>query len=104
VATMRCGVPPGAAGDDISISTIDVAGLDPEDAVSKLVAQNQALAAHASRLKNIGDDNWQLRADNDALLSRTRQLELELARQKEVLGIAKTHHRRACALHRLLRA
>ena len=43
----------GAASDDISISTIDVSKLDADDAISKLLAQNQALTAHASRLKNI---------------------------------------------------
>ena len=83
----------GQSSDDISISTIDVTALDPEEAVQKLVAQNSALTAHASRLRNIGDDNRQLRADNEALLGRTKQLEVELGRQKEVLSIAKAHHR-----------
>jgi hypothetical protein len=70
-----------------------VAGLDPEEAIAKLVAQNSALTAHAGRLKNIGEDNRQLRADNEALVGRTTKLEADLAKQVEVLHIAKSHHR-----------
>lgn len=87
----------GGAKDDVSISTIDVTGLDPEEAISKLVAQNNALIAHASRLKNIGDDNRQLRQDNEALLARTQKLEADLAKQVEVVALAKTHHQCAPA-------
>ena len=44
------------------------------------------------------DDNRQLRAQNDKLAARCKQMDLELKKQKEVVDIAKTHHR--CARRR----
>lgn len=69
-----------------------MAGLDPEEAIAKLVAQNSALTAHAGRLKNISEDNRQLRTENEALVGRTTKLEADLIQQVEVLDIAKAHH------------
>ena len=83
----------GAGHDDLSVSTIDVSALEPEEAVAKLVAQNKALTQHAGRMRNLQDDNRLLRSDNDKLAARCKELETEMARQQEVLDIAKTHHR-----------
>lgn len=87
----------GPGHDDISVSTIDVSALEPEEAIAKLVAQNNALTQHAGRMRNLQDDNRQLRADSDKLTARCRELEADLSRQREVLDIAKAHHRCAHA-------
>ena len=82
-----------AGSEDISISSIDVTSLDPEEAIAKLRAQNNALIAHIGRLKNVSEDNKQLRSDNETMSARNRQLAAQLKQQAEALGIAKGGYR-----------
>jgi hypothetical protein len=70
-----------------------VAGLDPEEAVAKLLAQNHALTSHIGRLRNVSEDNKALRDDNETLASKCKLLETELKRQAEILQITKSHDR-----------
>jgi seryl-tRNA synthetase len=83
----------GPASDELSVSTIDVAGLEPEEAIAKLLAQNNALTSHIGRLRNVTEDNKTLRDDNESLASRCKQLEAELKKQREILQFTKAHDR-----------
>lgn len=47
--------------DDASETTMDVSSMDPGEAVAKLAAQNQALAAHVRKLKHVLEDNSDLK-------------------------------------------
>jgi hypothetical protein len=82
-----------AEEDDALVSPVNIDGLSPQDAVTKLQAQNVALTRHVNRLSAVKDENAGLRDSLASLQQQNRALEEELSKKATLFRASQAQHR-----------